>query len=417
MSETTTDQIGIYVGEDDPEIVNFHYSDPEIQQDPTPLYERIREKCPVARSERYGGFWMLSKYEDVLHAYHEPNVFSSSSVSIPSFFGNERRAIPVEIDPPDHTRYRQILTPLFTPQRLKVMDEPIRANTNLLIDRFIDRGGCEYVSEFAEVLPTRIFLELMGWPVDDAPMFLDWTVKLMRGVPGDEEATRRLQEEAGLALFTYFASALDDREELGPPESGPDADFIDYLRSASFAGERPLTQFEILDIIFIFLLAGLDTTQAILGYGTEFLATHPDYRQDLLDHPEVLGTAIEELLRWFAPVFPARVLTEEVVVRGVPMHADDRVLLLMSAANRDPDEFENPDLIDFRRHPNRHVAFGAGAHRCLGSHLARTMLHTAFSEWHRRIPHYRVKVGTDVVRHACSIRGVDVLHLEFSAIS
>jgi cytochrome P450 len=99
------------------------------------------------------------------------------------------------------------------------------------------------------------------------------------------------------------------------------------------------------------------------------------------------------------------------------MHTDDRVLLLMSAANRDPDEFENPDLIDFRRHPNRHVAFGAGAHRCLGSHLARTMLHTAFEEWHRRIPDYSVKAGTDVVRHACSIRGVDVLHLEFSAVS
>ncbi len=415
MSDTTTDHIGVYVGEDDPEIVNFHYSNPELQQDPTPLYERIRQTCPVAKSERFGGFWILSKYDDVQNAYHQPTVYSSRSVSIPPFFGNERQAIPVEIDPPDHTKYRQILTPLFTPQRLKAMDEPIRTHTNLLIDAFIHRGECEYVSEFATALPTRIFLELMGWPVEDAPMFLDWTVKLMRGVPGDDEATRRLQEESGLQLFTYFASALDDREELGPPASGPDADFIDYLRGASFAGERPLTQFEILDIIFIFLLAGLDTTQAILGYSTEFLATHPHYRQDLLDHPDVLDSAIEELLRWFAPVFPGRVLTEDVAVRGVPMQAEDRVLLLMSAANRDPDEFEQPDLIDFRRHPNRHLAFGAGAHRCLGSHLARTMLHIAFAEWHRRIPHYRVKTGTEVVRHACSIRGVDELHLEFPA--
>lgn len=414
MSDTTTDQIGVYVGEDDPEIVNFHYSNPELQQDPTPLYERMREKCPVARSERYGGFWILSKYEDVQNVYHQPTIYSSRSVSIPSYFGNERQAIPVEIDPPDHTRYRQILTPLFTPQRLKAMEEPIRTHTNLLIDNFIDRGECEYVSEFGSALPTRIFLELMGWPIADAPMFLEWTVKLMRGVPGDEQATLRMQEESGLQLFTYFASALDEREELGPPVTGPDADFIDYLRAASFAGERPLTQFEILDIIFIFLLAGLDTTQAILSYSTEFLATHPDYRHDLIEHPDVLETATEELLRWFAPVFPARVLTEDVVVRGVPMRADDRVLILMSAANRDPDEFEDPDVIDFRRHPNRHLAFGAGAHRCLGSHLARTMLHTAFTEWHRRIPDYRVKPGTEVVRHACSIRGVDELHLEFA---
>jgi cytochrome P450 len=414
MSDTTTDQIGVYVGEDDPEIVNFHYSNPELQQDPTPLYERMREKCPVARSERYDGFWILSKYEDLSNAYHQPTVYSSRSVSIPSYFGNERQAIPVEIDPPDHTKYRQILTPLFTPQRLKALDEPIRTHTNLLIDSFIDRGECEYISEFATALPTRIFLELMGWPIADAPMFLDWTVKLMRGVPGDEEATLRLQEEAALQLFTYFAGALDERDELGPPVTGPDADFIDYLRAASFAGERPLTQFEILDIIFIFLLAGLDTTQAILGYSTEFLATNPDYRQDLLDNPDVLDSAIEELLRWFAPVFPARVLTVDVAVRGVPMQAGDRVLLLMSAANRDPDEFENADVIDFRRHPNRHLAFGAGAHRCLGSHLARTMLHTAFAEWHRRIPDYRVKRETEVLRHACSIRGVDELHLEFA---
>ncbi|MGH9038179.1 MAG: cytochrome P450, partial [Acidimicrobiia bacterium] len=180
-----------------------------------------------------------------------------------------------------------------------------------------------------------------------------------------------------------------------------------------FGGERPLTQFEILDCIFIVLIAGLDTTQGVLSNSMEFLATHEGHRKDLLANPEILDSAVEELLRWFAPVAPGRRLTRDVVVRGVEMHEGDRVMLLTASACRDEDEFPWADGVDFRRNPNRHIAFGAGVHRCLGSHLARLELRIALQEWHTRIPEYRVKAGTTPRHHLSAVAGVDELWLTY----
>jgi cytochrome P450 len=243
-------------------------------------------------------------------------------------------------------------------------------------------------------------------------MFLDWTEKLMREPSEDPEESNRIKEETGLELATYFAEELDRREELGPPATGEDADFIDWLRGASFGGERPLTTFEIIDCIFIVLLAGLDTVQGVLSMSMEFLATHDEYRKELIEHPERIDSAVEELLRWFAPVLPGRRLTRDVEIRGVPMGKDDRVMLMMGSACRDSDQFENADVIDFERNPNRHIAFGAGAHRCLGSHVARQELRVSLREWHRLMPHYRIKPGTTPVRHLSAVRGHTELLLE-----
>lgn len=403
-----------YVGAGDAEVEAFHYLNPEWQQDPHPFYDRIRRECPVAHSERYGGFWILSRYEDVLRAYQEPEVFSSWPNPIPAnSIGNQRAVIPVEIDPPDHTKYRHILSPLFTVHRLSAIESKIRRSMQQLLEPILDRGACEFASEVGKALPARVFLELMGWPVEHAPMFLDWCDTLMRGVPGDEEASNRIREETGLEVYAYFAEELDQRDEQGPPVVGDDADFIDTLRAASFGGERPLSQFEILDCIFIVLLAGLDTTQGVLSNSLEFLATHENHRKDLLANPDILDSAVEELLRWFAPVAPGRRLTCDTVVRGVPMKEGDRVMLLTASACRDDAEFDWPETIDFRRNPNRHMAFGAGVHRCLGSHLARLELRIALQEWHRRIPEYRIKEGTEPRHHLSAVAGVDELHLVF----
>jgi cytochrome P450 len=403
-----------YVGADDSDITTFHYLNPEWQQDPHALYDRIRRKCPVARSDRYGGFWILSTYTDVLRAYQEPDLFSSWPNAIPAAsLGNARPVIPVEIDPPDHTRYRQILSPLFTVQRVRALEGKVRGTMVELMDGIVERGECEFAGEIGKALPARVFLDLMGWPLEHTPMFLEWTDILMRGVPGDEEASNRVREQTGLQLYTYFAEELDKRDDDGPPQAGDEADFIDTLRAASFGGERPLTQFEMLDCIFIILLAGLDTTQSVLSNAIEFLATHEDHRKDLLATPELLDSAVEELLRWFAPVAPGRRVTRDTVVGGVPMKEGDRVMLLTASACRDEAEFPEADMVDFRRNPNRHIAFGGGVHRCLGSHLARLELRIALQEWHQRIPDYRVKEGTEPRRHLSAVAGVDELHLVF----
>jgi cytochrome P450 len=400
------------IGADDLEVTQFHYGRPEYQEDASRVLDRILAKYPVAWSKQYDGFWMLAKYADVLRAYQEPNLFSSYPNPIPAQgIGSGRAVIPVETDPPEHTHYRKILQPLFTVARLRPLEANVLRHSRELIDAIAERGECEFVNDFALVMPTRIFLAMMGWPIEDAPKFLEWTDKLMREPSDDPEESMRIKEETGLELAGYFAEELDRRDEIGPPKTGEDADFIDWLRSASYGDERPLSQFEILDCIFIVLLAGLDTTQGVLSFSIEFLAKNYDYRRQLIDHPERIDTAVEELLRWFAPVLPGRRLTRDVEIRGVEMKAEQRVLLLMAPANRDPDEFDRPNEVDFLRSPNRHIAFGAGAHRCLGAYLARAELRIAISEWLKRFPDFSIKQGTTVSHHLSAVKGVTKMYL------
>lgn len=408
-----TQQQQVDIGADDPKIAQFHYGRPEYQDDPNPVFDRMREKCPVARSELFGGFWMLSKYDDVLRAYQDTELFSSYPNPIPpNAIGSERPVIPVETDGAEHAKYRKILQPLFTLSRLRPLEAQAMRHATELMDAIAERGECEFITDFANVMPTRIFLDMMGWPIEEAPRFLEWTDKLLREPSDDPEEALRIKEETGLELIGYFAEELDRRDELGPPKSGDDADFIDWLRSASFGGERPLTQFEILDCIFIILLAGLDTVQGVLGLSIEFLAENADYRRELIEHPDRIETAVEEFLRLFAPVLPGRRLTRDVDIRGVQMHKDDRVMLLMGSANRDADEFVDPQRVDFLRSPNRHIAFGAGAHRCLGAWLARAELRVSIQEWLKRFPNYRIKEGTTVTRHLGPVRGVTEMFLD-----
>jgi hypothetical protein len=409
-----------YIGNGDPRIQNFDHlkpdfgpDNPEWPENPHAFYTQLRDECPIARSEQHGGFWMLAGYRDVYEALHETELFSSYPNPIPGeMIASQRAVIPLEIDPPNHANYRRILAPFFTVRKIASLERDMRRIVNELIDPIIEKGHCEYVEAFGKELPTRVFLNFMGWPIEHSTMFLEWCEILMRGIPGaDEETNNRAKAETGAKVYGYFNEELSKRAELGPPKTGEDADFIDALRAAQFAGERPLTPFEIVDCIFIVLLAGLDTTQGVLSHAMEFLATHEEHRKDLLANPEIIDSATEELLRWFAPVAPGRRLTRDAVIGGVPMAKDDRVLLLTASACRDSAEFDSPDIVDFRRYPNRHIGFGAGVHRCLGSHLARLELRSALSEWHQRIPNYMLKEGTPVRHHLSQVAGIDELHL------
>ncbi len=386
----------------------FDVHDPAIADDPYPLYEEFRAKCPLGRAEGHGGYWVLSRYEDVRFAYDNPEIFSSNPNAIPENLGQDRPMIPLEIDPPDHAYYRRILAPLFGPGRINPLEGQLRALVTELIDAFIERGSCEFVAELANPFPTRAFLTLMGWPLEDAPTFLKWTDDIIRGVPGDPEASTALREEAGLALYTYFAEIVDARTE----HRGDD--LVSALLDARFAGERELSQFEVLDIVFLLLIAGLDTTKSVLSNGIAWLAEHPDERQKLIDDPSAIPLAVEELMRWESPIAPGRRITRDVEMHGVTLREGDRVMLLCGATGRDSAEFEDANTVILDRDPNRHLAFGAGAHRCLGSHLARLELRIVFEEIHRRMPDYRVSEGSKIVRHLGHVRGVDTLPLTFT---
>ena len=363
--------------------------DPATATSPHKAYSQLREQCPVSRShiaDEHVVF--IFDYESVHWATHHPEVFSSDADALN--IGQEQPLIPLQVDPPLHTSYRRMLNPEFTPKRVGRLEADIRALVTELLDKFADTGACDFHEQFATPLPSTIFLRLMGWPQSDLPMFMRWRDDIMRPATTDPAVMTALREAAGKAINAYFENAI------ATARTNPTDGLLSELVAQEVDG-RPLTQTELLGICHLMLLGGLDTVTATLDCMVTYLARHPERRQELVDHPERLPAAIEELLRQQSPVMLVpRIVKEPVTLRGVDLLPGDHVMLVLGAANGDPAEFENPDEVDFAREPNYHLAFSAGHHFCIGAHLARLELRVALEELHRRIPDYRIADDVDV---------------------
>jgi cytochrome P450 len=365
-----------------------HLFSPQTADDPHPTYQRMRQECPVARTE-FAGMpgATISRYEDVWQALRHPEVFTSASGTVGV---GEQPLIPLELDPPLHTSYRRLLNPRFVPREIERLEPDIRSAVRALIDDFAPRGSCDLHEELATPLPSGIFLALMGLPMSDLPQFLQWRDDTMRPdvEPGDFEGAARIRQQTAHNISEYFREAI-----VGVREQ-PEDTLLSMLVHATIDGE-PIGEAELLGTAHLLLLGGLDTVTASLDCMVHFLATHPDHRQQLVDEPSLIPAAVEELLRWLTPVMVIpRAAACDVEVAGVQLHAGDKVTLVLGAANGDEAEFD--DVVDFRREPNRHVAFGGGHHLCLGAHLARLELRVALEELHARIPDYRLADGADV---------------------
>jgi len=387
-----------------PETGMVNLFDAEYARCPQPVYRALRSQCPVAR-QVFGNGPVLSRYEDVIWALRHPEIFSSA-MDLQIKLGTERPMIPQQIDPPAQTRYRKILDPRFSRKRMAEIEPDVRRHAGELIDRFIDRGECEFDHEFAVPLPCHAFLSLMGLPQSELGHFLAIKDDIIRPHMKslDLEEMGRIRERAGHGIYEYFGRVVDERRRA------PGDDLVSYLCQAEIDGER-LTRNEILDICFLMILAGLDTVTATLGCNVAFLASNPAHREQLVRDPALIPGAVEELLRWETPVTGVpRVVKREVEIHGATLKPGELVTLLIGASNTDEGEFSDPELVDFARERNRHVAFGSGPHRCLGSHLARMELEVALEEWHRRIPEYRVKPG-ELPRYSPGIREVQYLPL------
>ena len=399
---------------------DFDIHDPEGVETIFDQYAELRGRCPIAHSTKYGGHWVMTRYDDISEAMRNPEIFSSECVNIPPTIGQDGPMIPLEIDPPDHTTYRQIMTPLFSPTRMRRLEPQVRELVLELIEDIGDATEIDYVAAFAKELPTRVFLKLMGWSMDDAERLNDWTDRIVLGLPGaSEEDSTAFRMEAALEVYAYFAEMIDERfeerENGAARPTDPDVDDVtDVLVNSTF-GDRELTQFEMLNILFLMMIGGLHTVQGQLAHSTIHLAQHPELRKALVADPELIPSAVEEMLRYESAVAGARVIKSDVVVSGVQLRAGDRVLIPLAAANRDPEKFDRPDEIDFSREPNPHVAFGGGRHRCLGSHLARIELTIAFEEWHKRFPNYRLHPDKPYKKHLSQVRGVESLPLLLNA--
>jgi len=320
--------------------------------------------------------------------------------------GTERPMIPQQIDPPAQTRFRKILDVQFSRQRMAELEPAVRRHAGELIDRFADAGECEFDAQFAVPLPCRAFLSLMGLPQEDLDLFLELKNGIIRPpvAPRDIEAAKAYRKKTGKRIYAYFESLIDQRT------ASPRDDMMTYFTRVELDG-RKLERTEILDICFLFLLGGLDTVTATLGCSMAYLASNPHQRRKLAENPALVPGAVEELLRWETPVMIVpRVMKQDATVGDVTLAKGSMVNLLIGAADVDESEFPDATRVDFERQRNRHVAFGAGPHRCLGSHLARMELRAALEEWHRRIADYQIKAG-ETPRVSPGIREVTYLPL------
>lgn len=380
---------------------------PDSANDPQPVYERLRSECPVSPATGFmgdGTTWYLSRYEDVIWAMRHPEVFSSGAEAVS--IGQAHPLIPLQVDPPEHAQYRRVLDPEFSPKRMAELEPDVRALTVELIDRFADSDGCDFHAELATPLPSTVFLRLLGLPLSDVEQFMGWRDDTVRpdGVTAEEQQERR--NAAGASITEYFEQGLDAK--LAEPSD----DLLTRIAHGSVNG-RPLTRDEQLGICHLQLIAGLDTVTATLDCMVAYLAQHPERRHALIADPTLVDKAVEELLRTETPVqVVPRVIAQDFELRGQQLKAGDHAVLVIGAADTDPDEFEAAGDVTFDRPTNRHLAFGGGPHRCLGSHLARMELRVALDEFHRRIPDY-VLASDAVVHYSPGIRQADHLPLVF----
>jgi cytochrome P450 len=377
----------------------------ECADDPHGVYREMHAKCPVATQEgMFGGnSILLTKYDEVLWALKHPEVFSSKDVVD---IGGEFPLIPLSVDPPDHAKYRRLLDPEFSPKKMAALEPEFRKFVNETIDAFIDKGEVNFHEDFASPLPSTFFLALTGLPHDDLPKFLKWRDDTIRPKASSEEEMMRIRADAGAAIQDYFEAQLEEKRR------NPD----DRLFSRMVHGEvdgRPMTQAELLGACHLLLLGGLDTVTATLDCMIVYLARHPERRDALVANPDLIIPAVEELLRHQTPVMMVpRLIAQEYSLGGCTVQPGDTATLMIGAANIDDDEFDAATDVLFDREANRHLAFGGGAHRCLGSHLARLELHVALEEFHRRIPDYELLA--DDVHFSLGIRQADVLPLRFT---
>ena len=340
---------------------DLDHHDPRFVVEPWPVYAEVRRACPVARSERYGGFWLVTRYEDVTAAAKDWQTFTSSVANvtaIPSSHPREEPDLPVEIDPPLHTRYRQLVAPVFTRHYVASLKPRVRELAGGLLDRILDAGGGDLVSGLSTPLSVGTLALFMDLPDEDHGRWASWVRRMYD--PRDQEGAHASTRE-------YFAYC----DELVASRRG---EFVRMLLEAEVEGSR-LTEQDVAQFMRVLLIAGHETTAASMSHALRYLAENPDEQRRLRDDRGLIPTAVDEFLRYFSVVtLQARNATRDVVVGGADIAEGDVVALGFAAANHDETVFPEPERCVLERTPNRHVAFGFGPHVCLGAHVARLEL-------------------------------------------
>lgn len=386
----------------------------EYIRDPFPIWDQLRaSSCPVARTDRWGGSWMPTRYEDLVKFARDIQHFSSRNVLVADVMpapGAEEQELseedqqlvqqydvgapPITSDPPVHTWSRRLLLPPFSVTSVTKFEPETRELCNALIDGFIANGRADGAADYAQQIPPRVIASMLGIPKEMTSTFTDWVRGFLELGLTDPE----LRQESGRSIFTFMIEQVQQRKEH------PGDDLISYLLAHKVDGE-PVPEPHVVGTCFLLLVAGIDTTWSSIGSALWHLALHPEHRTQLIEQPDLIGNAVEELLRAYSPVTMARYVAEDVEYAGCPMHEGDKVLMNFPAANRDPSIFDHPDQVILDREKNPHIAFGVGIHRCAGSNLARMEMKVAIQEWLRRIPDFRLEDAHAVTWAGGQVRG------------
>lgn len=356
---------------------------PEFLANPHDFMAALHDKQPPLYYDvsPYGNAWQAIKHEDALFVLRHPEIFSNEGATpFPRDPSDYFYFIPIEIDPPQHRKYRNIVDPLLSPQGVLKLEDKIRKLTNDLIDEFIDKGECEFTTDFGRPLPVSVFLDIMGLPQDMRDTFVEWAVDLLHAT--DRETMGR----AFVNIQNYIKEAIADKK------ANPDDAVVSRIAHAAPDGV-PLSDKEVFGFVVFLFIAGLDTVFATFNNIWLWLAENPEKRREIIERPQDIDKVVEELLRRWSVTFSGRVLAQDYEMRGVQMKKDDRITCILPACNFDPEVFPNPLEVDFDRPRKTVLAFTVGVHSCMGAHLARLETKIALQEWLKRIPDFEAKPG------------------------
>ncbi len=394
---------------------DYDIRDDAYVENPVPIWAEMREKCPIAHTERLGGSWNPTKFDDLrAMAGMIPELSSRQVLVMPpapnapemSRYEQMIAAAPITADPPLHGWTRRMLLPAFAPRAVTRWEEYTEQLCHELIDGFIESGQCDGAVDYSQQIPPRVIAHIIGIDPGMADQFVHWVNMVLGEGLHDPENRLKARDE----MLAFIGAEVAKRQQ------DPQEDLLtDLLFMELEDPEANITPAVVIGITNLLIVAGIDTTWSSIGSGLWHLATNPDDRQRLLDDPDLLPIAIEEMLRYYAPVTMARIAETDIEYEGVHIKSGDKVLMNFPAACHDPEHFENADEFIIDRAKNRHIAFGSGIHRCAGSNLARLEMQTAIRVWLERIPNFELSDREPMKWAGGQVRGPRIMPMSFPA--
>jgi cytochrome P450 len=390
-------------------VVDYDAFGPESAEELLRKAREWRKLGPVVWTDHNYGHWVVLAAADVRRVLSQPQIFSSSKPGQGITLTRSERElhVPLELDGDEHRQYRKLLTPLFSPVRVRTLEVQARRISRELLDDMVEKQECDIVADFARPLASAMFLGLVDWPMSDRHRLEELVELVINGFPGasqDEQAQVKGQAIAEMGAYC--------RERVLERRRNPTEDMTSVILNSTLADGNTIPDSRLIPMLILLCIAGLDTTQSVLSRSLDYLGRNDSARAAFRANLDNLPTMVEELLRWNTPAVPNRTVMQDVELGGVQMLAGDTVQCLLQAANRDDDEFPDASTADFNRTANRHVAFSVGVHKCIGAALARVILGSALDEFHSRIEDYRV---IDSTSHTGAVWGMTNVRMSLEA--